>query len=66
MEPHDDSMLIAETIARDFHATYERIAPDLGYKTRPESAVEWEHVPELNRTVMVAVVKELLDRGVIR
>ena len=54
-----------ERIAREFHATYERKEPAFGYKTREASAVPWDQVPEANRALMVAVVKELLEDGVI-
>lgn len=56
----------AERIAAAFHESYERLAPSKGYETRKESAVPWEQVPEANRTLMVAVAQDLLDRGVIR
>lgn len=58
-------MSIAEDIARRFHATYERLAPELGYTTREASAVPWPEVPEKNRKLMIATVQRLLDRGVI-
>jgi hypothetical protein len=35
-----------ETLARMFHEKYERLAPEFGYKTREESAVPWDEVPE--------------------
>jgi hypothetical protein len=47
-------------VARLFHEAYERLAPDFGYKTRKESAVPWEDVPEPNRSLMVAVAAEVL------
>ena len=50
----------AEKVAREFHETYERLAPSFGYETRPESAVPWEQVPENNRNLMVAVVRSVL------
>lgn len=55
----------ANNVARAFHATYERLAPEHGYETRKASAVAWEDVPEDNKRLMVAVAKELLERGVI-
>lgn len=55
----------AEQIARAFHHTYERLAPDHGYETRPESAVTWEQVPANNKALMTSVAAELLARGVI-
>lgn len=50
-----------EHLARRFHETYERLAPEFGYQTRPESAVPWESVPDANKALMVAVAKELLS-----
>jgi hypothetical protein len=44
-----------------FHEKYERLAPEFGYKTREESAVPWDEVPEQNRSLMVAVCTEILD-----
>lgn len=55
----------AEQVAAEFHATYERLAPDHGYETREASAKPWCDVPERNRGLMIAVVAELMDRGVI-
>lgn len=52
--------LAADDLARQFHDTYERLAPDYGYTTRPESAVPWEDVPENNRRLMVAVVDAVI------
>lgn len=52
-------------IAREFHESYERQAPELGYRTRAASAVPWDQVPEANRTLMYATVADLLERGVI-
>jgi hypothetical protein len=50
----------AEQLARLFHETYERLAPQYEYDTRRESAVAWEDVPERNRRLMVAVAAEVL------
>jgi hypothetical protein len=46
-------------LARRFHEAYERLAPAHGYVTRPESAVPWENVPESNRNLMQAVVRDV-------
>ena len=51
----------ADDLARRFHEAYERLAPDFGYDTRPESAVPWADVPEPNRLLMRAVVKDIFD-----
>lgn len=59
-------MIDAEQIAEAFHESYERFAPLVGYDTREESRTDWENVPIENRTLMVAVAADLLDRGVIR
>ena len=68
MKPRDDDeweRVVDEAIAREFHEAYERLAPEHGYETRQESAVPWENVPEANRHLMAAVVRELRERGVI-
>jgi hypothetical protein len=57
---------IAYGVAKAFHESYERQAPAYRYKTREESAVPWEAVPEKNKLLMVAVVADLLDKGVIQ
>lgn len=57
--------MTAEQIAQAFHETYERLAPDFGYKTREASAKPWAEVPEQNKALMTAVVQALLDSGVI-
>jgi|HubBroStandDraft_6_1064221.scaffolds.fasta_scaffold00062_34 hypothetical protein len=55
----------AEQIAQAFHETYERLAPDFGYKTREASAKPWAEVPEQNKMLMIAVVQALLAGDVI-
>jgi hypothetical protein len=49
-----------EAVAEYFHTTYERLAPDFGYRTREESAKPWAQVPERNKALMVAVAGEVL------
>lgn len=49
-----------EELAKQFHATYERLAPKFGYETRPQSRVEWEQVPEQNKMLMIATAAEVL------
>ena len=49
-----------EDIAALFHATYERLAPSFGYKTREETAVPWDMVKENNRRLMTATVAEIM------
>lgn len=57
----------AESVARRFHELYERLAPNFGYETRPESAVPWSEVPERNRSLMVAVADVLLgEMGLVK
>lgn len=55
----------AQYVAVCFHSHYERLAPDFGYVTRPDSAVPWSQVPEQNRRLMVAVaghvIRDILD-----
>lgn len=57
--------IAAETLAREFHETYERLAPNHGYKTRKASAVPWEDVPEQNKSLMIAVAQDLITRTVV-
>jgi hypothetical protein len=51
----------AETLARLFHDTYEDLAPLYGYKTREATAVQWEDVPDPNRSLMIAVAGRVLE-----
>ena len=50
----------SKELAQRFHETYERLAPDFGYKTREASAKPWKDVPEGNKQLMIAVSKEIL------
>ena len=61
-----EEMAIAHEIAREFHESYERLAPQYGYETREESAVPWSEVPDDNKLLMIGVIADLLDKGVIR
>ena len=47
-------------IAKAFHEAYETFAPEFGYSTRAESAVPWEQVPEANKALMIATVRNVL------
>jgi hypothetical protein len=49
-----------EELAKKFHETYERLAPDHGYKTREASAVKWDDLPSSNKQLMIATCRELL------
>lgn len=49
-----------EQIAREFHEAYEAFAPEFGYSTRKESAVPWDEVPETNRALMIATVRQVV------
>jgi len=53
-------MSITESMAKFFHETYERMAPDYEYETRKESAVPWDEVPENNKRLMIAVCGDVL------
>jgi len=52
--------MTAEDLARLFHETYERLAPDFGYLTNPESAVPWSLVPETNKLLMIETCRCVL------
>lgn len=49
-----------EEMAQAFHEAYERLAGDFGYKTRAESAVPWADVPEANKALMVATIRNVM------
>ena len=59
-----------EELARFFHETYERLAPDHGYETRRRSAVPWEQVPADNKGLMIETAARVLDelrrRGILK
>lgn len=61
----EQTQWICEYIASQFHFTYEALAIQFGYETRPESAVPWPQVPANNRALMTAVVRSLWDRAII-
>jgi hypothetical protein len=50
----------AESVAKLFHETYERLAPAFGYETREETRLSWEQLPERNRRLMIASTAEVL------
>jgi hypothetical protein len=51
-----------EELARFFHETYERLAPEFNYKTREDSAVPWSDVPADNKALMIATCAEVLRK----
>lgn len=54
--------MTAEDLARLFHETYERMAPEHGYETRKDSAVPWDSVPDQNKSLMTAVAQHVMYR----
>lgn len=61
----DGSAERCEYVAQAFHETYERLAVEFGYETRPESAVPWADVPEKNQSLMIATVSSLMEAQII-
>lgn len=59
-------MKTAEIVAKAFHEKYEELAPDHGYETREDSRKPWDEVPEQNKGLMIAVVDELINDGIIK
>jgi uncharacterized caspase-like protein len=51
----------AESVAKLFHETYERLAPYYNYESRKETRVPWEQVPEQSKRLMIAVTTEVLS-----
>lgn len=60
-ETDDKPVDKSESIAKAFHDTYERLAPSFGYSTRKSSAVPWEEVPDNNKALMIATVREVMN-----
>lgn len=58
-------MTKTELIAKFFHETYERQAPTYNYQTREASAKPWADVPDQNKNLMITVIGDLIDQGVI-
>jgi len=54
------TMSEAERIARLFHETYERLAPEYEYQTRARSAKPWGQLPDDNRRLMIATAEVVL------
>ena len=52
--------MTSEQLAKAFHESYERQAPNFGYKTREASAKPWSDVPDQNKALMIAVCAEIL------
>lgn len=61
IKKESENMEIAEQIAKRFHETYEKLAPQFNYKTRKSSAVPWNKVPKDNKNLMIHVVLSLLN-----
>ena len=59
-EKCETKLKASEELAKKFHETYERLAPDFGYETREASAKPWKDVPENNKQLMIAVCGEIL------
>jgi hypothetical protein len=51
-----------DELAREFHDTYERLAPGVGWKTQERSARPWNEVPEENRELMRQTIASVLGR----
>ena len=57
VQPPGDGEEYRETLARQFHEAYERLAPSYGYQTRAETReVPWARLPAANKELMVHVV----------
>ncbi len=53
-------------IAKAFHETYERLAPEFGWETQEVYQVPWDKLPLVQRWLMIGVVDHLLNTRVIR
>lgn len=59
------SVSVAERIAKEFHDTYEKLAPQFGWNTQTSSRKPWADVPKENKLLMIEVIHDLMDRGII-
>lgn len=53
----------AEKLAERLHTTYETFAPSVGYKTRIESRVAWQAVPDANKKLMIKVAESIGEKA---
>lgn len=60
-KPEPVAWMAPEELARHFHEAYERLAPSFKYKTRTSTRVPWDQVQGPNRSLMIAVCREMLD-----
>jgi hypothetical protein len=51
----------AETMARLFHETYERLATAFGWKTKKGCNVPFEQLPQRNKALMIATCQTILN-----
>jgi len=58
-EQTEKALADPERVARLFHESYERLAPQFAYRTRQASAVPFDDVPENNRNLMIAAAGEV-------
>lgn len=61
-EKFEKNEVTPEIVAKFFHETYEKLAPDFGYKTRKDSNVDWKDVPDKNKKLMIAVAEKVIER----
>lgn len=60
MTDHPDTLASPSALAKLFHETYERLAPEFGYETREASRTDWADVPLQNKALMIAVAGKIL------
>ncbi len=53
-----DAANLPKSLARFFHETYEDLAPEFGYETRPETRVAWDELPREYRALVARAVGE--------
>lgn len=61
-----ECMTPEEILAKLWHETYERMAPEFLYDTRASSAVLWSKVPADNKQLMIAVCREIIRYFLLR
>ena len=51
----------AESMARLFHETYERLAPAFGWRTKKGCNVPFDRLPQRNKALMIATCQTILN-----
>lgn len=54
----------AHKLVREFHAVYERLAPE--YHFNSKRVISWEEIPKQEKLLLVGIFADMLDKGIIK